>query len=99
MIASVYEPPTDVAGYDPFRDSAGYWFDAAEAEKRIRFFEIGLTHTKGHLKGKPFLLEPWEKALIATMFGWKREDGTRRYRESFIFIPRKNGKSTIAAGI
>ena len=99
MIASVYEPPTDVAGYDPLRDADGCWFDAQEAEKRIKFFEIGLTHTKGHLKGHPFILEPWEKAIVATLFGWKREDGTRRYREAFVFIPRKNGKSTIAAGL
>jgi phage terminase large subunit-like protein len=99
MIASVYQPPTDVAGYDPLRDSEGYWFDAQEAVRRIRFFEIGLTHTKGHLKGKPFLLEPWEKDLIATLFGWKKDDGTRRYRECFLFVPRKNGKTTLAAGI
>ena len=99
MIASVYEPPSNVAGYDPHRDSEGYWFDAQEAVRRIKFFETGLTHTKGHLKGKPFHLEDWEKAIIATLFGWKKEDGTRRYRECFIFIPRKNGKSTIAAGI
>jgi phage terminase large subunit-like protein len=99
MIASVYDAPSDVAGYDPFRDAEGYAFDALEAVRRIKFFETVLTHTKGHLKGKPFILEPWEKAIVATLFGWKREDGTRRYREAFIFIPRKNGKSTIAAGI
>lgn len=99
MIDAAYQVPTDVAGYDPLRDADGFWFDSEEATRRIRFFEIGLTHTKGHLKGKPFLLEPWEKAIIATLFGWKRDDGMRRYREAFIFIPRKNGKSTIAAGI
>ena len=99
MIATAFEIPTNIAGYDPTRDAEGYWFDSEEAQKRIRFFEIGLTHTKGHLKGKPFTLEPWERALVATLFGWKRADGTRRYRECFIFIPRKNGKSTIAAGL
>ena len=100
MIASVFEAPSDVAGYDPTRDSDGYWFDQAEAVRRITFFEKALTHTKGHLKGKPFLLEPWERAVIATLFGWKKQhDNTRRYREAFVFIPRKNGKSTIAAGI
>ena len=99
MIATAFPIPTDVAGYDPTRDAEGYWFDSEEAQKRIRFFELGLTHTKGHLKGKPFTLEPWERSLVATLFGWKREDGTRRYRECFIFIPRKNGKSTIAAGL
>jgi len=99
MIASVYDIPTNIAGYDPTRDSDGYWFDAQEAERRVKFFELGLTHTKGHMKGMPFVLEKWERDIIATLFAWKREDGTRRYREAFIFIPRKNGKSTFAAGI
>jgi len=99
MIDLAFPIPDDIAGYDPNRDSEGYWFDSQEAEKRIRFFEVGLTHTKGHLKGKPFVLEPWERNIIATLFGWKNEDGRRRYREAFIFVPRKNGKSTIAAGI
>jgi phage terminase large subunit-like protein len=44
-------------------------------------------------------LQHWQKDLIATLFGWKRADGTRRYREAFIFVPRKNGKSTLSAGI
>lgn len=99
MISEAFPPPTDVAGYDPLCDAGDCWFDAEEAKKRIRFFEVGLTHTKGHLKGKPFKLEPWERDVVATLFGWKREDGTRRYREAFIFIPRKNGKSTLAAAI
>lgn len=99
MIASVYEAPSNVAGYDPTRDDDGYWFDGNEAIRRIQFFEQALTHTKGRIKGQPFKLEPWEEAIIATMFGWKDKDNFRRYREAFIFIPRKNGKSTIAAGI
>ncbi len=99
MIARVYEPPTDIAGYDPTKDSDGCYFDDNEAVRRIRWWQLGLSHTKGHLKGKPFLLEPWEEAIVATLFGWKRADHTRRYREAFIFIPRKNGKSTIAAGL
>lgn len=100
MIASVYDPPHDVAGYNPFRDSEGYYFDPAEAVRRIKFFETQLTHTKGHLKGKPFLLEQYEKDILSTLFGWKREsDHLRRYRECFIFEPRKNGKTTKAAGI
>lgn len=99
MIASVYEPPTNLAGYDPTRDAEGFWFDAQEAVKRIKFIETALTHTKGHLRAKPLLLEQWQKDAIATCFGWKREDGTRRYRESFWFLPRKNGKSTLAAAL
>ena len=46
-----------------------------------------------------FALEPWQEAIMLNLFGWKRPDGTRRYRESLIFVPRKNGKSILAAGI
>lgn len=100
MIASVYDPPTNVAGYDPTRDAEGYWFDADEAVRRIAFIEKALTHTKGHLRGKPLVLEQWEKDAVATVFAWKRQsDGLRRFRESFWFLPRKNGKSTLAAAL
>jgi hypothetical protein len=44
-------------------------------------------------------LEPWQKDIVATLYGWKRKDGTRRYRESLIAVPRKNGKTTIVAGL
>lgn len=57
-------------------------------------------HTKGELAGQPFVLEPWqEQQIVRPLFGWKRADGTRRYREAYIEIPKKNGKSTLAAGI
>lgn len=90
MIASVYEPPTDIAGYDPTRDAEGCWFDAQEAERRVKFFALAI---------KQFSLQQWQSDIVATLFGWKRADGTRRYREAFIFVPRKNGKSTLSAGL
>jgi phage terminase large subunit-like protein len=91
MIASVYEPPTDIAGYNPLRDAAGCWFDAQEALRRIKFFDLSIKHYK---------LQQWQRDIIATLFGWKREsDDTRRYREAFIFVPRKNGKSSMSAGL
>ena len=50
--------------------------------------------------GSPFILMDWQKRdIIRPLFGWKREDGTRKYRIAYIEIPRKNGKSTLAAGI
>jgi phage terminase large subunit-like protein len=77
-----------------------YWLDAAEADKRIRFFSV-LRHSKGKSwAGKPFTLEPWQQFIVGTLFGWKRTaDNLRRFRTAYESIPRKNGKSTKAAGV
>lgn len=58
-------------------------------------------HTKGEWAGKPFKLEEWQKReIIRPAFGWKRcDDGLRRYRTVYVEIPRKNGKSQLAAAV
>lgn len=79
---------------------AGCWFDEASARRVVNFFEGLLRHTDGEWAGKPFTLLPWQRDnLVRPVFGWKRSDGTRRYRRGGIWIPKKNGKSTLAAGI
>ena len=84
----------------PFIDGKGFWYDEAAAEHAVSFFENQLTHVKGELAGKKFRLEEWQKdRIIRPAFGWKRPDGTRRYRTIYVEIPRKNGKSSLAAGI
>lgn len=88
-----------IPGYDPYRDSQGYTFDARTAAKVVNFFHQKLSHVKGEWAGKAFVLGPWEQAIIANVYGWKAPDGTRRYREVFLFVPRKNGKTTLAAGL
>ena len=66
----------------------------------MQFFERCLTHVKGELAGQPLKLDPWEASdIIRPLFGWKRKDGTRRYRKLYVEVPRKNGKSTLCAGI
>jgi len=85
-------------GYDPFAQAGECWFDPDAAERAINFIEL-LKHVEGAKAGTPFLLEPWQKSIIANLFGWKRPDGTRRYREAFIYVPRKNGKTPLAAAI
>lgn len=74
-------------------------FDYAEHPKL--FFETFLRHSKGaQFAGKPFELQPWQyDELIAPLFGWVRPDGTRRFRRSYVEIPKKNGKTTLASGI
>ncbi len=70
------------------------------AEYVCEFFAKNLCHTKGQWRGDPFELTTGQReAIISPLFGWVREDGTRRFRRSYIEIPKKNYKSTLASGI
>ena len=86
-------------GYSPWKTRGDCTFDAHAARIAIEFFPRFLVHIKGQLAGKPLELEQWQKDIIGTLFGWKRPDGTRRYRTAYIEVPRKAGKSTLSAGI
>lgn len=88
-----------IPGYDPIATAGECWFDAETAQRRLDFFPECLTHVKGEKGKQPFLLEPWLASITANMYGWKRSDGTRRYREVFLFVPRKNAKTFWSAGI
>lgn len=86
-------------GYDPVATAEDCWFDEAVADKACEFFYTFLTFIEGHNAGQPFALEPWQKAVIGCLFGWKRPNGLRRYRKFLLYIPRKNGKTPLVAGI
>lgn len=78
----------------------GCSFDIKAAERVREFFGKFLRHSKGQWAGKAFELLPWQwEHVIAPLFGWKRKDGTRRYRKAHIEVPKKVGKSTTASGI
>ena len=64
----------------------------------VRFFHKYLTHAKGELGGKPFVLERWQQEYVRRLFAVSPE-GTRQVRTSLLAIPRKNGKSSLCAGI
>ena len=94
----------NIPGYDPVATAPrGSWFDAEIAERFLDFFPSMLYHIEGDVYGKPFILEPCQQAIIANTFGWQIEDShgrdVRRFREVFIYIPRKNGKSPLVAGL
>jgi len=77
-----------------------YWFDEEAAEFAVSFFPSCLQHIEGVHAGKPFDLLPWQVTVVSDLFGWKRTaDNLRRYRAAYIEVPRKNGKSTFAAGL
>ena len=76
-----------------------FWFDEKTADRAVRFFPKFLRHSKGQHAGQRFELLEWQKKLVRDIFGWKRADGTRKYRRVYVEVPRKNGKSQLAAGI
>lgn len=80
------------------KKNRGIWFDFEEANFQISLIEL-FPQSKGEWGGQPLKLEPWEQFIVANLFGWKRADGTRRYRTAYIEVPRKNGKSTLMAAI
>lgn len=79
--------------------SDNFYFDQEEADRAVGFFADCLTHVTGEWRGQPFILSDWQADIVRNIFGWKRQDGTRRYRTVFIALPRKNGKTTLAAGL
>lgn len=79
----------------------GYEFVAERGARVCRFIEL-LPHTKGQwaARGQKIRLEPWQCFLVVVLFGWLRKtSGKRRFRSVYWEIPRKNGKSILAAGI
>ncbi len=75
-------------------------YNPKRANHAIEFIENYCRHSKGKMGGKPFILELWEKALVAAAFGIVHKiDGTRKYQEVMLIVARKNGKSTLAAAI
>ena len=101
MTARFENPPTINASgvvFDPSANAGDCIWSPEHARRAVNFFSDCLQHTKGPAAGKPFILEPWQADVNATMYGWLRPDGTRRFRKSFRTVPRKNGKTTWTAG-
>ena len=77
-----------------------YIFDESKANRPIKFIETFCRHSKGELAGKPLILDLFQKAYISALFGFIDKDtGHRRYTESFFFVGRKNGKTTMLGAI
>lgn len=94
MATALASPPVH------WSDCGRYWFDEVTAGKAVAFFPQFLRFTKGEWAGRPFVLEDWQAdEIIRPLFGWKRPDGTRRYRRAIVWVPRKNGKTELAAGV
>lgn len=73
-------------------------FDEAKADYAVQFINC-LKHTKGRWIGQPFELLPWQDRIIRDVFGTVKENGYRQYNTAYVEIPKKNGKSELAAGV
>ncbi len=80
--------------------SCPYRFSAKLGAHAIRFIETFCRHYEGEHAGQLVKLELWEKAFIQTLFGWvDKKTRLRRFREFFLLVARKNGKSFLSACI
>jgi len=73
-------------------------FDEAKAKRTIQLINA-LKHTKGKWRGVPFDLLPWQDKIISDIFGTVKDNSFRQYNTAYIEIPKKNGKSELAAAI
>ena len=80
-------------------EKRGLYFDQEEGQRFVAFFERFLHHSKGKWAGDPFILLPWQQFMISSLYGWKRSDGSRRFRTLFCAVGRKNGKSATCSGL
>lgn len=77
----------------------GLRWDVNEANEAIAFFREVLVLNGGEFEGVPFELLLWQKFIVGSIYGWKRADGTRRFRLAYVETGKGSGKSPIAAGI
>lgn len=73
-------------------------YDKKKADYAVKFIEC-LCHTKGEWYGKKFKLMDWQEQIIRDIFGTVKSDGYRQFSVAYVEIPKKNGKSEIAAAV
>lgn len=73
-------------------------YDRKKADYAVNFIQC-LCHTKGQWAGKRFILLPWQEKIIRDIFGTVKQDGTRQFTSAYVEIPKKNGKSELAAAV
>lgn len=81
------------------RTDSPYFYDPRRANHILEFFENYLHHSKGKCGGQLVKLELWEKAMLATAYGFVDIEGYRQYRETLLIVGKKNGKSLLASGV
>lgn len=80
-------------------EERGLYFNTDDANDALQVFSW-VRYFKGRRKGEVFVPEPWQVFIVASLFGWRlTEDDTRRYRQVYVEVARKNGKTHLAAMI
>ena len=77
---------------------AAFTFDHARANRVCALCEY-FRHIKGPLAGQRLHLEPWQIFILTTVFGWIDQQGNRRFRQSYVEVPRGNGKSALSSAV
>lgn len=77
----------------------GFHFDEEAVNKAVGFFRDVLKLNGGDFEGAPFELLDWQLFIVGSIFGWKGEDGYRRFRVAYIETGKGSGKSPLAAGV
>lgn len=77
----------------------GAYWDQSSVDWVLSFFRNFLKQSKGRWGGQSFDLLPWQIDLISQLYGWKNKDGFRRFRQVYVEIAKKNGKTTLVAGL
>lgn len=94
-----HERDLAACGPDGKSHPRGLYFDPEAAERPVQFIERFCRHHKGKWAGQLMVLAEWQRRILRIAFGWKRRNGTRRFRTVYVEIPRKNGKSQLAAAL
>src|SRR4051812_29768392 len=79
--------------------SRGYYFDESKGKFVCDFIERFCRQSHDDWRGKPLALEPWQRDWIMRLFGWRRPDGRRRFKQTYVEVPKKNGKSTLVSAL
>ena len=88
-------------GYDPgnSKKAKDYYFCKETFDNYVTTIQCCVFHVKGDLSGTNLILEKWQLDIVAAIFCLlHKKTGRRRYREAFIYVPRKNGKSLLCSG-
>lgn len=89
-----------IPAFDPWAlQPQGGYFDVQAARAALKWIPTYCRHVKGPLAGEPFHLAPFQAALVASIWGYRNADGTRRFRRVLLYCGKKNSKTSLTAAL